>query len=356
VFLAVMAAAGFYVFNQTVAGGGYVTVPDIVNKPIIDASFLIQDRELVIGRQEARVSADVPEGRVISQIPAAGVVVRKGRKVFPTVSRGPDLRTAPNLLNELFEPALDRIEKSASGLRVGTVARIAHEAEADTVLAQDPAPGRPVAESGQIHLLVSAGPALSSLYMPSLVGKTVTEALNELSPLGLKVGLIQLDRLDAPLNVVMDQRPESGAMVVRGDQVMFSARASESTLRFWHRTHASAAKVQSWRRMEFVAPPADQDLAVRIVLIKGDGTREIRFPQPQHYVGGRPPHVAPGTKIIIHFPVEDEATVEIYVDGRQYRTVYYRAGEEPLVTEHGRNTGEYRFGVTDATLPQPVIQ
>jgi len=162
--------------------------------------------------------------------------------------------------------------------------------------------------------------------------------------------------LDAPLNVVMDQRPETGAMVARGDQVMFSARAAESTLTAWQRTHASGEQVRSWRRMEFVAPPAAQDQTVRIVLIKGDGTREVRFPQPQHYVAGRPPRVVPGTKIIVHFPVDDEATVEVYVDGKQYRTIYYRGGEEPLVTEHSESAGGYEFGAVVADPSEPLIQ
>ena len=351
-----MAVAGFYVFNRTVAGGGYVTVPDIVNEPITKAFFLIQDQELVVGRQETRVNADVRPGYVMSQIPAAGVVVRKGRKVFPTVSRGLDLQIAPNLVNELFEPALDRIEKSESSLRVDTVARIVHEAEADTVIAQDPSPGRPVAEGGRIHLLVSAGPAISSLYMPSLVRKKWTEAADELLALGLEVVLDRLDRLDAPLDIVMDQRPEPGAMVARGNQVMLSARAAESTLTAWKRTHASGEQVRSWRRMEFVAPPAAQDQTVRIVLIKGDGTREVRFPQPQHYVDGRPPRVVPGTKIIVRFPVDDEATIEVYVDGNPYRTIYYRGGEEPFVTEHSESTGGYEFGATLVDPSESLMQ
>ncbi len=351
-----MAGAGFYVFSQTVAGGGYVTVPDIVNMPITKASYLVQDQELVIGRQETRVNADVSPYYVISQIPAAGVVVRKGRKVFPTVSRGPDLQTAPSLLNELFEPALDRIEKSASDLQVGTVARIVHDSEADTVLAQDPSPGRPVAEGGRIHLLVSTGPAVSSLYMPGIVGKKLTEVLDELLPLGLEVGLIHLDRLDAPLNVVMDQRPEAGALVTRGDRVMFSARAAKSTLTVWQRTHLSGEQVRSWRRVEFVAPEAAQDQTVRIVLIKGDGTREIRFPQPQHYVAGRPPRVAPGTKIIVHIPVGDKPTVEIRVDGRPFRTIRYRSGEEPFVTEHSKEAGSYEFGTIQGDPSEFLIQ
>ena len=149
---------------------------------------------------------------------------------------------------------------------------------------------------------------------------------------------------------------EAGAMVARGDQVMFSVRASQSTLTAWQRTHASGQQVRSWRRMEFVAPQAAQDQMVRIVLVKEDGTREIRFPQPQHYVAGRPPHLAPGTKIIVHIPVGDEPTVEIRVDGRPFRTIRYRSGEEPFITEHSEKAGSYEFGTIQGDPSEFLIQ
>ena len=48
-FLAVMAAAGYYVFAHAIEGGGYVRVPDVTNRPITEASLgsFVDSQQLV---------------------------------------------------------------------------------------------------------------------------------------------------------------------------------------------------------------------------------------------------------------------------------------------------------------------
>ncbi len=138
-FLLVMAGAGYYVFMEALDGGQHVTVPNVVGLPITEASFLLAERGLELGKQEQVTHPTVPKYHVIAQRPDAGRVVRTGRKVYPVVSMGTPFLTAPSYVKKALNDA--RQEITESRFRVGTVARIPHKSPRDTIIAQDPPPG-----------------------------------------------------------------------------------------------------------------------------------------------------------------------------------------------------------------------
>ena len=87
--------AGSTVTITVISGPGEVAVPEIRNLPELDAADVLNENELVRGDRSEAFDPTVPEGAVISQNPAPGVLVQKGSAVDYVVSLGPEPSPTP---------------------------------------------------------------------------------------------------------------------------------------------------------------------------------------------------------------------------------------------------------------------
>jgi serine/threonine-protein kinase len=150
-----------------------VTVIEIVTQ---------QGLQLKVDRREP--NSDMPRDTVISQSPAPGSGIKKGRQVRVVVSQGPSDMQAPKLVGEHFRKADIMIRQA--GFFPGDVSRVTSERiERDMVIAQDPQVGNPLERGGAISMLVSAGKKAPLLVMPKLAGKKAEDALRIAAPGGL---------------------------------------------------------------------------------------------------------------------------------------------------------------------------
>lgn len=69
--------------------GREVTVPDLQGKSPAEARRIAEDGGLSAQVEHEYYSTTVPEGKVLSQTPAAGTIVRSGWELRLTVSLGP---------------------------------------------------------------------------------------------------------------------------------------------------------------------------------------------------------------------------------------------------------------------------
>ena len=90
----------------------------------------------------------------------------------------------------------------------------------ETVLRQDPAPGKTDITSPHVNLLVSRGPRPESYIMPELAGLTLAEAEARMSGAGLKLGkLTFVPTLGAQHGIVIAQPLPRGSRVQAGTSV-----------------------------------------------------------------------------------------------------------------------------------------
>jgi beta-lactam-binding protein with PASTA domain len=75
--------------------GREVTVPDLQGKSPAEARRIAVDGGLSAQVEREYYSATVPEGKVLSQTPAAGTIVRSGWELRLTVSLGPQRAAIP---------------------------------------------------------------------------------------------------------------------------------------------------------------------------------------------------------------------------------------------------------------------
>ena len=318
--LAIMAAAGYYVFMHVVSGGAYVTVPDLTGVSVTDAYALLIKNGLEIGEPREMYNASVPKDFIIAQRPAAGRVVRTGRKVHLTISVGLEKIKAPNLVGMKWEAAKEKIEGDGRFL-LGTRASMPDSAPIDTVIGQEPAPGEKMARGTPINLLVSDGKIGERFLMPDLTGKSMEDAQRFAARQGMIVIPVLVDNPDAPFDRVLKQKPQPGTLCRRGQQVEFYV-------------HPSSPIPGAYREVTFtyVVPPVPKPVEIRIDLVNKNGeTWRSWYPQPSDFVNGAPPLLSSGQQITRTFRFQDQAKAIIYMNNKPVETRFYEGDAAPVI-------------------------
>jgi serine/threonine-protein kinase len=189
-----------------------VRVPDLAGQDIVSVIEMVRQQGLELKVDSRAPHPTIPRDTVISQIPAPGSGIKKGRQVRVVVSQGASELLAPKLAGENFRKA-DILIRQA-GFVPGNITRVATvDIDRDIVIAQNPQAGSPIEKGGTLDILVSAGKKKQSLVMPKLIGKRPDEALRIVDRLQLQHRVIARAVGDKPLGAgrtVIGQTPGAG--------------------------------------------------------------------------------------------------------------------------------------------------
>jgi len=170
--------------------GREVAVPKFIGMTPAEADRLALTNGLTLQIENRFYSTEVPAGRVLNQVPAAGEKVRRGWRVRVAESMGPQRVTVPNVIGQSMRAA--EINLVRRGLQVGTVI-MAHlpGTQPDTVVAQSPSSNAEGVSSPKVNLVVAAiDPDAGAMVMPDLVGRSVDDATNVVVSAGMRIGKI----------------------------------------------------------------------------------------------------------------------------------------------------------------------
>jgi len=199
--------------------GRQVRIPNVVGATLAEARRAASASGLLLEREGGFYSREVSEGRVLSQAPPAGTLVRRGWRLRVAESLGPQRTTVPDLLKQ--SPRAAEINITRRGLDVGTVA-VAHipGAPPDQVVAQSPPPNAQGVASPKINLLVTAPTEPAALLMPSFTGHPLAEASQAIQDAGLKVVVVSNVSVPGlPSGTILKQSPAAGQKVTPGTTV-----------------------------------------------------------------------------------------------------------------------------------------
>lgn len=328
VFIAVMAAAGYWVFSEAVAGGTYVTVPNVVGMELSDAKYDIEISELDVGQERFVPNDEWPEYTVIGQRPQPGNVVREGRPVNLTIAKAEEFKAVEDYVGQVLSAVRTKIE--ASEFDIAGVVRIPHPSvQQNVVLAQDPPHTGEPSTSDKISLLVSDGVPRGDLRMPNMLNKAIAEAVSELARQRITATTETSGGLDDPFGVVLSQDPEPGMMLAEGTEVLLRYRPDPSATTPLPKPGMIDIVVS------YQLPHAWYDREVRIDVIGSDDVRKTVYPRQEHYKNGAPPRWETGT--IINQPISymDHMVVEVFLDSRLARTYRYGPTGEATVEDTG---------------------
>jgi beta-lactam-binding protein with PASTA domain len=144
-------------------------------------------------------SAQIPEGRITSQLPMPGTKVRRGWDLRVAQSLGPQRVAIPDVAGESERAAELNIRRR--GLDISSTAQMQMPGTpADQVLAQSPPANASQVAAPKINLLVTAAVDGQAYVMPSFIGQPLGTASRTLQDSGFKLG-----------NVSVAQPPANGA-------------------------------------------------------------------------------------------------------------------------------------------------
>jgi beta-lactam-binding protein with PASTA domain len=221
--------------------GREVAVPKLVGLTPQEAerASIAAQLQLVVERQY--YSQDIPEGKIMSQLPEPGTRVRRGWQVRVAQSLGPQRVAIPDVLGQSERAADLNIRRR--GLDVGAVAEIEMAGTpAGQVISQSPPGNASGVSAPKISLLVAMTAEPDAFVMPNFVGQSLGNVARVLQDAGMKLGTVTMATQApsgsalapqvgtpvspqvAPSSTIASQNPAAGQKIVAGSTVSFVVR------------------------------------------------------------------------------------------------------------------------------------
>ncbi len=212
-----------------------VPVPNLLGKTVAEAQRAALASGLEVQVERQYYSPNVPEGKIMSQVPDPGTQVRRGWQLRVAQSLGPQRVAIPDLSGETARAAQLNLERR--GLELGATAIMpTGNVPPDQVIAQSPPANASGVSAPRISLLLSAAAAPSAYVMPNLVGQSLGSATQVLQSSGMRVGTVKVmaaptagqpadspasDETPSSTSLILSQDPAAGQKIIAGSAVNF---------------------------------------------------------------------------------------------------------------------------------------
>jgi eukaryotic-like serine/threonine-protein kinase len=169
--------------------GQEVTVPAIVGLAPADAERAAAALGLQMTIERQYYSPQIPEGRIMSQLPLPGTKVRRGWQVRAAQSLGRTRVTIPDVAGQSEHAAELNIRRR--GLDIASMAQVeSSQIPPDQVLAQSPPANAEQLLEPKISLLITSAAEPQTFVMPSFAGQLLGSASRTLQDSGFKLGSV----------------------------------------------------------------------------------------------------------------------------------------------------------------------
>jgi beta-lactam-binding protein with PASTA domain len=171
--------------------GQEVAVPPLVGLAPAEAERAAAGLGLQISIERQYYSPQIPEGRIMSQLPLPGTKVRRGWQVRVAQSLGKTRVKIPDVTGQSEHAAELNIRRR--GLDVASTAEVQEAGiPADQVLAQSPTANETQVVAPKISFLVTAAAEPQAFVMPNFVGQPLGSASRSLQDSGFKLGNVSV--------------------------------------------------------------------------------------------------------------------------------------------------------------------
>ncbi len=190
--------------------GQEVQVPAIIGMTPAEAERDLAGVGLQLEIERQYYSPNIPEGRIMVQVPPAAIKVRRGWQVRAAQSMGPQRVAIPDVSRESERAAEWNIRRR--GLDVASIAEMQLPGTpADQVLGQNPPPNASEVAAPRTSLLVSVAADPAAYLMPNFVGQTLGTVSRTLQDAGFKLGIVSMASQTAAATAPGNSTPASAA-------------------------------------------------------------------------------------------------------------------------------------------------
>ena len=185
-------------------------VPNLEGKNISQATVVLANEKLVVGKTIEQFDAKVPKNQIISVNPEPGTLVKKNTEVNLVISKGEELVALTNYVGKSSEQALN--ELTDSGFKVSQKEAFSETYPIGVVIEQNPNSAE-IAKGGTVTLLISKGP--EQVKVPSGVSKLeLDKAIRLLEDYGFSVRVLKPAKVAKGKKLfVIKVSPTEGALV-----------------------------------------------------------------------------------------------------------------------------------------------
>jgi beta-lactam-binding protein with PASTA domain len=199
--------------------GREVEMPDVLELPLDSARVQLLENGFRVMVSDSLYDSKHPVGTVIEQNPYPYALVKKGRRVYLTISIGEKLITMPNLFGVSSREAELLLQSHNLDLNAKSYvfSDIYHEG---TVMGQSYPQGQPIKAGSKIDITISLGKLKQERIVPNVLGKSLYEAREILKAMGLKIGQIEFEsHQDMLPETVVNQSLKAGTPFIPEDLI-----------------------------------------------------------------------------------------------------------------------------------------
>lgn len=271
---------------------GEIDVPSIKGNEIVTALEKVTRAGLNLKITKLSYDTTFPRNAVISQNPAAGKSLKRGRDVRVVISKGPRHIEMPDLRDMTLRQARNVLH--ARGVPAPSATKIHSVLEENTIIAHLPPAGDSVAENSRVEFLVSSGPIPKRSILADYRGKTLEEVADKILAAGLKLGRVRyVKRETENANAVLKQNPPPGMPVTKGEEISLVVLKKTT----------GGGDLKTFTVYNFVVPQGKESGAIKVISEDINGERVI---YNRRHKAGEP--------LSFLVKVAGQTTVRVYMD------------------------------------------
>lgn len=194
-------------------------LPDITEKPYAEAKRILEERGFTIIKEAEKYDATYPESTVVSQNPVPFARVKKGRRIYVTLSAGERLIQVPRVIGLSERDAEFSLRQA--GVTLGEIYYEYHSYHlSGVVFSQSVDANMEVVEHTPVDITVSMGRQPDRFIVPDVMGKSLEMATRLLRRAGLRVGDItyEVEQNLVPDTIIRQSR-DGGEEVMQGTAI-----------------------------------------------------------------------------------------------------------------------------------------
>ncbi|MBR6729276.1 MAG: Stk1 family PASTA domain-containing Ser/Thr kinase [Clostridia bacterium] len=200
---------GYHLTGNT--GTMEIELPDFRNKTVEEAEQMVVNSKLKIVVEKEEKSESIDAGKIISQSPAGGKMVKEDAQIKVVISSGQGDFPMPDLLNRKDSDAQKILQDKK--LQFSIVGEPSDTIPENYVVRQTPEAGIYIDGATSVTIYVSTGKEQTTTEVPNLLGYSESEAKAALLDAGLTWGQIIEGESSKPKGTVISQSIRPGIEV-----------------------------------------------------------------------------------------------------------------------------------------------
>jgi serine/threonine-protein kinase len=206
-------------------GTGQIKIPDLAGTTVSDATRLLQEQGLKVGRISHAQSDNAPKDSVIRTDPVAGTSVGRNFAVGLVVSAGPKPVQVPNVLNLDSTTAANQLGQA--GFVINRQFLPSDTVPTGNVISTNPGPNTAAPKGSSVTIVISTGPQL--VTVKDVTGLTRSAAESALQTQGFKTIVVTAQSTSANVGKVISQDPQAGTQQTKGTTIVLTVGEAPPT-------------------------------------------------------------------------------------------------------------------------------